>query len=51
MFVHLLTLVGFSNKLSVFSSWAIKYFTKNTDNRLIVRFFNTETMMAEPIAK
>ena len=51
MFVHLMSLVGFSNKLSVFTSWAIRYFTKNTDNRLIVRFFNTKTMMTEPVAK
>lgn len=51
MFVHLMSLVGFSNRLSVFASWAVHYFTKNTDNRLIVRFFNTETRMAEPISK
>ncbi|MGN6637266.1 MAG: NAD(P)/FAD-dependent oxidoreductase [Mucilaginibacter sp.] len=51
MFVHLMSLVGFSNKLSVFVSWAAKYFTRNTDNRLIVRFFNTKTMMTEPVAK
>jgi NADH dehydrogenase len=51
MFVHLMSLVGFSNKLSVFISWASKYFTKNTDNRLIVRFFDTKTMMTEPVAK
>lgn len=51
MFVHLMSLVGFSNKLSVFVSWAAKYFTRNTDNRLIVRFFNTDTRMTEPISK
>ena len=51
MFVHLMSLVGFSNKLSVFVSWAVKYFTRNTDNRLIVRFFNTETRMAESQTK
>jgi NADH dehydrogenase len=51
MFVHLMSLVGFSNKLSVFTNWAIKYFTKNTDDRLIVRFFNTETRMAESKTK
>lgn len=51
MFVHLMSLVGFSNKLSVFVSWATKYFTKNTDNRLIVRFFNAETRMTEPVSK
>jgi NADH dehydrogenase len=51
MFVHLMSLVGFSNKLSVFTNWAIKYFTKNTDDRLIVRFFNMETRMAESKTK
>jgi NADH:ubiquinone reductase (H+-translocating) len=51
MFVHLMSLVGFSNKLSVFVSWASKYFTRNTDNRLIIRFFNTETRMTEPVPK
>jgi NADH dehydrogenase len=43
MFVHLMSLMGFSNKLSVLVSWASKYFVRNTDNRLIVRFFNMET--------
>ena len=51
MFVHLMSLVGFSNKLSVFVSWAAKYFVRNTDNRLIVRSFNTKTMMTDPVAK
>jgi len=44
-------LVGFSNKLSVFTNWAIKYFSKNSDDRLIVRFFNMETRKAEPETK
>ncbi|PTQ96866.1 NADH dehydrogenase [Mucilaginibacter yixingensis] len=51
MFVHLLSLAGFSNKLIVFCSWAINYFNKDGDNRLIVRQFDTEKMMAEPVAK
>jgi NADH dehydrogenase len=51
MFVHLMSLVGFSNKLSVFVSWAAKYFAKNTDNRLIIRFFNTETRMTDSNTK
>ncbi|HEY4197179.1 MAG TPA: NAD(P)/FAD-dependent oxidoreductase [Mucilaginibacter sp.] len=51
MFVHLMSLVGFSNKLSVFVSWAAKYFTRNTDNRLIVRFFNTKTRAIDSISK
>lgn len=51
MFVHLMSLAGFSNKAIVFLNWATNYLTRNSDNRLVVRYFNTETMMAEPIAK
>lgn len=51
MFVHIMSLVGFSNKASVLTTWAINYFGKNSDNRLIVRYFDTQTMMTEPIAK
>jgi NADH dehydrogenase len=50
-FVHILTLAGFNNKLNVFLTWFLNYFNKNSDNRLVVRYFNTETMMAEPEAK
>jgi NADH dehydrogenase len=50
-FVHILTLAGFSNKLSVFLTWFLNYFTRNSDNRLVVRYFDTETMMTEPLAK
>jgi NADH dehydrogenase len=46
-FVHLLSLAGFSNKTIIFFSWAINYFTKNSDNRLVVRHFNTETRETE----
>jgi NADH dehydrogenase len=49
--VHIMTLAGFNNKLSVFLTWFINYFRKNSDNRLVVRYFNTETMMTEPEAK
>jgi len=41
--VHLLSLAGFANKGIVFFSWAINYFSKNSDNRLVVRYFNTQT--------
>ncbi|WP_345955914.1 NAD(P)/FAD-dependent oxidoreductase [Mucilaginibacter sp. PAMB04168] len=51
LFVHIMSLAGFSNKLVVFSNWLINYFTKNTDNRLIIRYFDTNTMMTEPTAK
>ena len=48
MFVHLMSLVGFTNKLSVLANWMMKYLTRNTDDRLIVRFFDTKTRMADP---
>jgi NADH dehydrogenase len=51
LFVHIMSLAGFSNKLVVFCNWIINYFTKNTDNRLIIHYFNKDTMMTEPVAK
>ncbi|WP_158827921.1 NAD(P)/FAD-dependent oxidoreductase [Mucilaginibacter lacusdianchii] len=51
LFVHVMTLAGFSNKLIVFFSWIINYFTRNTDNRMILHNFDTETMKTDPIAK
>jgi len=47
-FVHIMSLAGFSNKTSVFLSWAINYFTRNSDNRLIIRAFNRRTGTVEP---
>jgi len=49
--VHIMSLAGFNNKASVFLTWFINYFRKNSDNRLVVRYFNTETMMTEPVSK
>lgn len=46
-FVHILSLAGFSNKTSVILTWVINYFTKNSDNRLIVRSFNRTTRTVE----
>ncbi len=46
-FVHIMTLAGFANKGLVFLTWAINYFTKNSDNRLVVRYFDTETRMTD----
>jgi NADH dehydrogenase len=45
--VHLMSLAGFTNKGMVFFSWVINYFNKNSDNRLVVRYFNTETRLTE----
>ncbi|WP_184543320.1 NAD(P)/FAD-dependent oxidoreductase [Mucilaginibacter sp. FT3.2] len=50
-FVHLMTLAGFTNKGTVFLSWAINYFSKNSDNRLIVRYFDIKTRMTDPESK
>lgn len=47
-FVHIMSLAGFANKTSVFLTWAINYFTKNSDNRLIIRSFNRKTRTVEP---
>ncbi len=47
-FVHIMSLAGFANKTSVFLTWAINYFTKNSDNRLIIRSFNRKTRTLEP---
>jgi NADH dehydrogenase len=45
--VHIMSIAGFSNKGIIFFNWAINYFTKNSDNRLVIRSFNTETRTAE----
>ncbi|MBL4677614.1 MAG: NAD(P)/FAD-dependent oxidoreductase [Mucilaginibacter sp.] len=49
MFVHLLSLAGFSNKAVVFLNWAINYLTRNSDNRLIIRYFKTDTMTVDTV--
>ncbi|SHM00884.1 NAD(P)/FAD-dependent oxidoreductase [Mucilaginibacter sp. OK098] len=50
-FVHIMSLAGFSNKGIIFFSWFINYFNKNSDNRLIVRSFNTETRKINEASK
>ncbi|HVW94893.1 MAG TPA: NAD(P)/FAD-dependent oxidoreductase [Mucilaginibacter sp.] len=49
--VHLLSLAGFSNKGIIFFSWFINYFNKNSDNRLVIRSFNTETRRTNEASK
>lgn len=39
MFVHLMTLVGFRNKIIVFVNWAWSYFSYDRGTRLIIRTF------------
>ncbi|WP_324672781.1 NAD(P)/FAD-dependent oxidoreductase [Hymenobacter sp. GOD-10R] len=40
LFVHLMTLVGFRNKVVAFADWAIGYFSSDQALRLIIRPFN-----------
>lgn len=47
MFVHLLTLVGFRNKLVVFVNWVWSYFSYDRGTRLIIRTYNKKTKHAE----
>lgn len=44
MFVHLMSLVGFRNKLVVFVNWIWSYFSFDRGTRLIIRPFNRESM-------
>ena len=44
MFVHLMSLVGFRNKLVVFVNWMWSYFSYDRGTRLIIRPFNRESM-------
>jgi len=39
MFVHLIYIIGFRNKIVVFSNWAWNYFTYDRGTRLIIRPF------------
>ncbi len=48
IFVHLMSLVGFTNRLIVFLSWASSYLTYNGETRLIIRRFNTKEMKVDP---
>jgi len=50
IFVHLMSLVGFTNRLIVFFSWASSYVTYNGGSRLIIRRFNTTEMKVDPDA-
>ena len=48
MFVHLMTLVGFRNKLVVFVNWVWSYFSYDRGTRLIIRpFFKAQTVDKE----
>ncbi|TZF82800.1 NAD(P)/FAD-dependent oxidoreductase [Pedobacter sp. BS3] len=44
MFVHLMTLVGFRNKVVTFVNWVWSYFSYDRGIRLIIRPFNRQSM-------
>lgn len=50
-FVHVLSLVGFKNRLGVFITWLGRYFSYNGPNRVIVRPFSRELMTEDTKAK
>jgi NADH dehydrogenase len=45
MFVHLLSLVGFRNRIIVFINWIGSYFSYNGGTRLIIRKFERDTIV------
>lgn len=50
MFVHLISIIGFRNKLIVFSNWAWNYFTYDKGTRLIIRRFVPKAKRRVPSA-
>lgn len=44
MFVHLISLLGFRNKVIVFVNWIGSYISFNGGSRLIIRLFRSETL-------
>ena len=50
-FVHVWSLVGFTNRIFVLISWMGKYFSRNTSTRIILRPFSRELMTEDPKAK
>ena len=44
MFVHLISLLGFRNKIIVFINWSASYLTYNGGARLIIRHFDKESI-------
>jgi NADH dehydrogenase len=50
-FVHVFSLIGIQNKLSVFISWIGRYFTYDGPTRIILRPFSRELMTEDTTAK
>lgn len=51
MFVHLMSLVGFRNKVVTFVNWVWSYFSYDRGTRLIIRRFSRHSMTEDTLAK
>lgn len=51
MFVHLMSLVGFRNKVVTFVNWVWSYFNYDRGTRLIIRRFSRQSITEDPLAK
>ena len=51
IFVHIMYLVGFRNRLIVLTSWAINYFTYDRGVRLITNSPNLTNPQGEPVSR
>lgn len=51
MFVHLMSLVGFRNKVVTFVNWVWSYFSYDRGTRLIIRRFSRQSMTEDTLAK
>ncbi len=51
MFVHLMSLVGFRNKVVTFVNWVWSYFSYDRGTRLIIRRFSRQSMTEDTLSK
>lgn len=51
MFIHLVSIIGFRNRLIVFSNWVWNYFTYDKGTRLIIRKFIPKNKIHEDIGQ
>jgi NADH dehydrogenase len=49
VFVHLMTLVGFRNRIIVFMNWLVSYLTFDSAIRLIVRPLKHKSSVKDPV--
>ncbi|MGO3807628.1 MAG: hypothetical protein ACTJHT_15220 [Sphingobacterium sp.] len=47
MFVHLVSIFGFRNRMVTFINWTVKFFTKNSGIRLIINKYDRSAIEPE----